>query len=93
MRPAPDPPLSVDPPTAAHRRHLGDGVPRTASQPGMRSNREEICHLLAADFPRHSGYTERCWTQSGAHHPPDGVCVPPDHVQGKEHGQDAALLS
>src|SRR5918911_2940302 len=34
-------------------------------QPGMRSNREETCHLLAADFPPHSRYTERCWTQSG----------------------------
>jgi pimeloyl-ACP methyl ester carboxylesterase len=31
----------------------------------MRSNREATCHLLAADFPRHSRYTEKCWTQSG----------------------------
>ncbi len=27
--------------------------------------RAERCHLLAADFPWHSRYTERCWTQSG----------------------------
>ena len=31
FRHSPDPPSSVDPPRAAHRRHLGDGVPRTAS--------------------------------------------------------------
>ena len=26
----------------------------------MRSNREETCHLLEADFPRRSRYTEIC---------------------------------
>src|SRR5437588_8426936 len=31
----------------------------------MRSNREETCHPLVADFLRHSRYTEWCWTQSG----------------------------
>ena len=35
------------------------------TQPGMRSNREETCHPLAADFPGHSRYTEKCWMQSG----------------------------
>ena len=30
-------------------------------RPAMRSNREERCHPLAADFPCHSRYTEKCW--------------------------------
>src|SRR5258708_29348029 len=34
-------------------------------------HREERCHPLAADFPRHSRYTERCGTQSG------GLCGAP----------------
>jgi hypothetical protein len=39
--------------------------PHRGSTPAMGSNREATCHLLAADFPRHSRSTERCWTQSG----------------------------
>ena len=39
--------------------------------PGMRSNGEERCHPLAADFPGHSRYTEKCWTQSR------GLCSAP----------------
>jgi len=36
------------------------------TQPGMRSNREERCHPLAADFPWHSSYTERWWMRLSA---------------------------
>jgi hypothetical protein len=39
------------------------GVPRTASSNAKQ--REARCYLPAVDFPRRSGYTERCWTQSG----------------------------
>src|SRR6266704_6047210 len=41
--------------------------------PGMRSNGEERCHPLAADFPGHSRYTERCWMRSRRVHAAWGV--------------------
>src|SRR5215471_1485508 len=41
----------------------------------MRSKREETYHLLATDFPRHSSYTERCWTQFGGKQERDAVLL------------------
>src|SRR6266702_1757839 len=55
------------------------------TQPGMRSNREETCHLLAADFPRHSRYTERCWMRSRRVHAAWG-CLRNGQVEARRAG-------